>query len=140
MSMEYRLCICTKENSAKRRQSVYAFYNQHEFCVYRRVVDALCADSEEEYVRLVPVALEYFRVNIRNRYYTEHFSELLDEDRGVVLCPYKELVSAFDGYRKNKALIPEKYEALRECFDTPTVRFEYCEHSSVSDACEAIII
>ena len=137
--MDYRLCISIRENSEGIRKSAYAFYNQHDFCVYRRVVDSAESDALAEYVRVAGVALSYFRINIRNRYYTEHFSELLHEDGGVVLCPYKEIVCAFTAYRNDKCKIPEEFIRLAEWFDTPSVRFDYSEESGIQKACDSLI-
>ena len=88
------------ENAKGERKSAYAFYNQHDFCVYRRVVDSVL-DGEAEFVRVAKIAVDYFIVNIRSRYYTEHFSELLSEDGGVVLCSYRGVVDAFCAYRES---------------------------------------
>lgn len=134
--MTYRLCVCIDEQNAR---SAYAFYNQQDFCVYRRVIDSVETDTEREYVRVCEVALEYFKKNIRNRYYTEHFSELLDEDRGVVLCTYRELADAFDAYRNNAAPVPEKYLPLKERFDIWSVSFVYTEGGALIDATRALL-
>ena len=134
--MTYRLCVCIDEQSTR---SAYAFYNQQDFCVYRRIVDSLENDTEREYVRVCEIALEYFRKNMRIRYYTEHFSELLDEDRGVVLCPYRELTEAFSAYRNHGTPIPEKYLPLKERFDIWSVSFEFTEKSPLIDATRALL-
>ncbi|MBQ2863098.1 MAG: hypothetical protein IJE84_02890 [Clostridia bacterium] len=134
--MEYRLCICVDERKGK---SAFAVYNQQDFCVYRRVIDSLESDYESEYVRVCETALAYFKRNIRSRYYTEHFSELLDEDRGVVLCTLRELADAFSAYRNEKKAIPEKYALLREQFDIPTVFFEYTAESPQLDRTKELI-
>ena len=118
--MEYRLCICVDERKGK---SAFAVYNQQDFCVYRRVIDSLESDAESEYVRVCEIALAYFKRNMRNRYYTEHFSELLDEDRGVVLCTYPALTEAFSKYRNEKKPIPDKYTILKEQFDIWSISF-----------------
>lgn len=134
--MTYRLCVYVDEAKGK---SAYAFYNQQDFCVYRRVVDSLEADAEREYVRACLAALEYFKKNIRSRYYTEHFSELLDEDRGVILCPYSELVDAFCAYRGDGTPIPEKYAALRGQFDIWSISFEYATEGKLIDLTRALM-
>ena len=134
--MEYRLCVCVDENSKK---SAFAFYNQQEFCVYRRVLDMEESDTCLEYVRMCETALEYFRKNMRNRYYTEHFSELLDEDRAIVLCTDRELVDAFLSYRNDGAPIPPKYESLRVRFDIWSVSFEYIPDSPLHDRTRELI-
>ena len=134
--MIYRLCVCVDET---KKKSAYAFYNQQDFCVYRRVVESTEANPELEYVRIALIALEYFRKNMRNRYYTEHFSELLDEDRGIVLCQYKELVDAFSSYRNKGEPIPEKYAPLKEQFDIWSISFEYSDGGKLADATASLI-
>ena len=128
--MTYRLCVCIDKQTKK---SAYAFYNQQDFCVYKRVADLVEYDAEREYVRVCLTALEYFKKNIRNRYYTEHFSELLDEDRGVVLCTVHELAKAFDEYREEKKPIPDKYAILKQRFDIWSISFEYTQESPLLD-------
>ena len=118
--MVYRLCVCVDEN---KKKSAFAVYNQQDFCVYKRVVDMLEEDSEREYVRVCEAALAYFKKNMRSRYYTEHFSELLDEDRGVVLCTMPALVRAFVEYREANEPIPERFAILKEQFDIWSVSF-----------------
>ena len=132
----YRLCVCLDKPTKK---SAYAFYNQQDFCVYKRVADLVEYDAEREYVRVCLTALEYFRKNMRNRYYTEHFSELLDEDRGVVLCQYKELADAFTAYRNNGTPIPEKYTPLKEQFDIRSISFEYSDGGTLADLTASLI-
>ncbi len=135
-SMEYRLCVSVNE---KREKSAFAFFNQQDFCVYRRVIDCTEPDAELEYVHVCALALAYFRKNMRNRYYTEHFSELLDEDRCRVLCPVRGLVDAFFEYRENSCPIPDSYAALAEQFDIPTVIFELSESSRLQSVTEKLI-
>ena len=134
--MVYRLCVCVDPD---KKKSAYAFYNQQDFCVYRRVVDMLEQDMECEYVRVCEVALAYFKKNMRNRYYTEHFSELLDEDRGVVLCTVHELAKAFDEYREEKKPIPDKYAILKQRFDIWSISFEYTQESPLLDRTKELI-
>ncbi len=135
--MTYRLCICTDKQKGK---SAYAVFNQQDLCVYRRIIDRLEEDEEREYVRVCAIALCYFCKNIKSRYYTEHFSELLDEDSGIVLCQHKELVSAFLGYRNNSIPPAEKYSPLAEMFDIRSISFEYAEQSTVSAALSEFFI
>lgn len=134
--MVYRLCVCIDEN---KKKSAFAVYNQQDFCVYRRVLDMLDGEYESEYVRVCEVALAYFKRNMRNRYYTEHFSELLDEDRGVVLCTLPELVDAFTEYRNDKKPIPDKYAILKEQFDIWSISFEYARESPLLDRTKELI-
>ena len=134
--MVYRLCVCIDEN---KKKSAFAVYNQQDFCVYSRVVDMLESTAESEYVRVCEVALAYFKKNMRNRYYTEHFSELLDEDRGVVLCTSPELAETFCEYREEKKPIPDKYSILKEQFDIWSISFEYTEDSPLLDRTKELI-
>ena len=124
--MEYRLCVFVDN---EKKKSAYAFYNQQEFCVYKRVVDALEEDNAHEYVRVCQAALIYFCKNVKNRYYTEHFSELLDEDKGIVLSTEKAVVDAFLACRNGGAQIPRQYLPLAEYFAMPSVSFEYSPDS-----------
>ncbi len=134
--MEYRLCIII---DGEKKKSAFAFYNQQDHCVYRRVADITCDDVESEYVCVCVRALEYFRKNMRNRYYTEHFSELLDEDKGRVLCSISELVDAWRSYREEKKPIAEKYLPLSEQFDLSSVLFEYCDRSELHERTKQLI-
>ena len=134
--MVYRLCVHIDEN---KKKSAFAVYNQQDFCVYKRVVDMLESNAESEYVRVCEVALAYFKKNMRNRYYTEHFCELLDEDRGVVLCSSRELADAFSSYRNDGDPIPEKYSVLKEQFDIWSISFEYTEQSPLLDRTKELI-
>ena len=137
--MEYRLCISTRENSDGQRKSAFAFYNQHGFCVYKRVVDA-ALEGEMEFVRIAKMAVDYFIVNIRSRYYTEHFSELLSEDGGIVLSAYQGVVDAFLSYRENGGELEDTYHPLRDIFDIPSVRFELSSGGELFDRCDALIV
>ena len=134
--MDYRLCVCVDE---EKKKSAFAVYNQQDLCVYRRVLDSIERDAETEYVRVCETALSYFKRNIRNRYYTEHFSELLDEDGGVLLCTVQDICNAFDAYRRGRSDIPEKYELLKEQFDIPSVRFVYAPSDELQQRTRALL-
>ena len=118
--MVYRICVCV---DVDRSKSAYAVYNQQDFCVYKRVVDTCESDADREYIRVCDQALAYFKKNIGSRYYTEHFSELLDEDRCVVLCTMPELTEAFDAYRSRGIQLPPELEILCEHLDRSSVSF-----------------
>lgn len=125
--MEYRLCVSTRKSDLCIEYA-YAFYNQHDFCVYKKKgVSDLC--ERVSYVNIILTALTYFRTHMRNRYYDEHFSELLYEDEAKVLCSDRELCDVFDAYRRGEVDIDLGiYSSLLEMFDVKSVSFVYsCE-------------
>ncbi len=128
--MVYRLCVSTS-NSEQGVEYAFAFYNQHDFCVYKRKGIGTYSSERAAYIDACAVALSYFCTHIRTRYYTEHFSELLDEDEGVVLCQDALLVDVFNAYREgsNKEKKSE-YAPLYEHFDTKSLKFVLeCDHA-----------
>ncbi len=134
----YRLCVATEKTDSVVKYA-FAFYNQHDFCVYRRVGEE-CGKSEREvYILKCAQALTYFLTHIRTRYYTEHFSELLDEDGGIVLCPDRTIADYAVAYREGKcAEIPE-YEPLYEHFSERSVRFEYIPEHPLQKKTEELL-
>lgn len=137
--MEYRLCISTKKHGNGVRFA-YAVYNHHDFCVYKRKGESECSDETSVYVSVCDTALSYFNTYIKNKYYTEHFSELLDEDGSTVLCPHKALCDAFASRRSGDAgEIAKEYAPLVSHFDTRSVRFVFSEESEIQSRTDALL-
>ncbi len=121
----YRLCVSVKLTD-KGTRFAYAFYNQHDFCVYKKTGLSELLVEEDAYINVCSSALRYFTTHIRTRYYTEHFSELLDEDGGIVLCPYSEIADAFKMYREGRDMLKkDRYAPLYEHFDVRSISFVY---------------
>ena len=137
--MEYRLCISTKKQGDGVRFA-YAVYNHHDFCVYKKKGESYDADELSVYVSVCCTALSYFNTYIKNKYYTEHFSELLDEDRSVVICPIKELCDAFLRYRSEDSKeIEAQYAHLLPHFDTRSVSFVFSDRSEIQSRTDALL-
>jgi len=137
--VNYRLCVSTKKDVCGVRFA-YAVYNHHDFCVYKRKGVSEISDELSVYVSVCADAILYFNKYIKNKYYTEHFSELLDEDGSIVLCPCKELCDAFLGYRSGERCdVAEEYSALLDHFATRSVSFEFSEKSEIQSRTDALL-
>ena len=136
--MEYRLCISQKKEQDETKVA-YAFYNQHSLCVYKKICTYTLDSADGEYAAVCAQALTYFRTFMRNRYYDEHFSELLDEDGARVLCPDRELCEYAQKVKEGAAADKCAYAPLNEFFYIKSVQFEFSADSTLQQLTDGLL-